>query len=319
MDKILICCIYRPPNSSRELSTKINNLIRKANHLVISKFYTPLLIFGDFNYPKIEWTNQGGVWLPRFVQNFEFLENLQDNFLHQMQLEPNYKKNILDLIIQNDNNRIFSVNNGPHFGTSEENILHSTLNREFMISNQNISTESHDAEHKRNFKWLCEFENMEIDVMYERFIEIYNSGVEQFFPKFGHKLSSIRPKWLNPYLKKSRKKLIKTRYERQIQHKKEYNKQRKKLIKGLKKAKREFEFMIAKNSKKNPKLLFSFINRQAQCRDEIRCLIDQNGIPKNSVNKQRNPTEQVKKSVKLREIDKSKTHEIDGLSSVILN
>ncbi|CAF0917391.1 unnamed protein product [Brachionus calyciflorus] len=360
IDKILIVCIYRPPNSSRELSTKINNLIRKANHLVGSKFYTSLLIFGDFNYPKIQWTNQGDECLPRFVQNFEFLENLQDNFLHQMVLEPNYKKNILDLIITNDTNRIFSVNNGPPLclqlpcGSTEKNILHSTLNWDFLISNQNILTNSKDVEHKRH-----EFKNMEIDGMYERFIQIYNMGVEQFVPKFGPKFGSHRLKWLNSNLKKlSREKYHlwnKVRASKaNTQLKKEYNKLIKKLSKAVKKAKREFEYMIAKNSKKNPRLLFSYINRQAQCRDEIRCLIDQNGVPKtekqeivnilinqfSSVYKQRNSSEQVKKAVaftdkncqvsenifnqdeilkKLRETDKSKAAGVDGLSPVILN
>ena len=137
-----------------------------------------------------------------FPDLFKFLENLQDNFLHQMVLEPNYKKNILDLIITNDTNRIFSVNNGPPLGSTEKNILHSTLNWDFLISNQNILSNSKDVEHKRqynfakcnfnklselfnSFNWLSEFKNMEIDGINERFIQyiiwVLNNCAEIWF------------------------------------------------------------------------------------------------------------------------------------------
>ena len=46
---------------------------------------TSLLILWDFNYSKIEWTNQDCEYLPRLAQNFEFLENLPDTVFPQIQ------------------------------------------------------------------------------------------------------------------------------------------------------------------------------------------------------------------------------------------
>ncbi|RNA35125.1 hypothetical protein BpHYR1_053234 [Brachionus plicatilis] len=117
LDKILVSCFYRPPHSSKEISIQINK------------------IFGDFNYPKIVWSNLGGICSASFVQNLEFLENLQENFLHQMLLEPSFKNNILDLVITNDSNIIYNVNTGPPLGSSVKNILHNILTWEFSVHN----------------------------------------------------------------------------------------------------------------------------------------------------------------------------------------
>ena len=86
-----------------------------------------------------------------------------------------------------------------------------------------------------------------------------------------------RPKWMNKKLKRlCRKKYrlwnklraskndqtIKTRYDRVA----------KLLKKQVKMAKQEYEFKIAKESKNNPKLLYSYINKQNQVKDTIRML-----------------------------------------------
>ena len=50
----LVGCIYRPPNSSRDISYKINEAIMYAKLLVDKNVFNSLLIFGDFNFPNIE-------------------------------------------------------------------------------------------------------------------------------------------------------------------------------------------------------------------------------------------------------------------------
>ena len=126
-DILLVGCIYRPPNSPREISTQINKTIAHAKRLVIQKIYTSLLIFGDFNHPSIQWSNLGGHCSSRFAQGGEFFPCLEEKFLHQINLEPNFKKNILDLVITDDINRIFSINTGPSFSSSKKNFLHNCL------------------------------------------------------------------------------------------------------------------------------------------------------------------------------------------------
>ncbi|CAF0708880.1 unnamed protein product [Brachionus calyciflorus] len=71
-DILLVGCIYRPPNSTREISTQINKVISQAKHLVEQKKFTSLLIFGDFNHPNIKWSNLGGHCSSRFAQSCEF-------------------------------------------------------------------------------------------------------------------------------------------------------------------------------------------------------------------------------------------------------
>ena len=76
MEKTLIGCVYRSPNSSEENNTKLNNFIKSLGDMK----NTNLIMIGDFNYPKISWTDEG-YGMTEYNKSLEFLNSVMDAYL----------------------------------------------------------------------------------------------------------------------------------------------------------------------------------------------------------------------------------------------
>ncbi|CAF1072447.1 unnamed protein product [Brachionus calyciflorus] len=116
-----------------------------------------------------------------------------------------------------------------------------------------------------SYDWEKKFSRLDIEQTYEKFIEIYNHNVENLVPKFKTKNSNrnVRPEWINNDLKS----LCRKKFEL-------WNKIRASANKD--ELKKDYR-LLSKNSKNSPKLLFSYINKQAVCKDEIRSLLHCDG------------------------------------------
>ncbi|ELU12276.1 hypothetical protein CAPTEDRAFT_199818 [Capitella teleta] len=91
----IFASVYRTPNSGKENSDNINELIRN-----ISNERCYILIAGDFNYPSIGWKTMTG----RTEADIEFIEALIDGFLIQHVDRPtrgssSNKPSLLDLVL----------------------------------------------------------------------------------------------------------------------------------------------------------------------------------------------------------------------------
>ena len=88
--KIIVCCCYRPPGTGAvwfEHFAKFFDTISASNHQII--------ITGDFNLPQLFCHGSEP------VNNHRFIDALNDNFLHQINIYPTQNNNILDLLITN--------------------------------------------------------------------------------------------------------------------------------------------------------------------------------------------------------------------------
>ena len=95
--EVVLCCIYKQPNVSLDLYIAITNYIdNMGNSFTNSR----LLIFGDFNYPNINWLGQ----IATANENVEinFLECLVANNLNQIIDFLTWANNILDLVLCKD-------------------------------------------------------------------------------------------------------------------------------------------------------------------------------------------------------------------------
>ena len=127
-ESIIVGCIYRPPFADCEINSEINRSIGYASHLCSSSSSRSLLVAGDFNFPDISWSQDGGFCTNKGrPSSLEFLNSLGKNFLTQHVLEPTFKSNILDLVITNDPCRVFRVSHGPPLGSTDKDYLHATL------------------------------------------------------------------------------------------------------------------------------------------------------------------------------------------------
>ena len=79
-EKVLIGCMYKSPNSTKE---NIDNMMNTIRNEIIQK-YDVICITGDFNYPKIKWSGANR----ETIENEKFLECLKDAFLTKKSRKP---------------------------------------------------------------------------------------------------------------------------------------------------------------------------------------------------------------------------------------
>ncbi|RNA04157.1 RNA-directed DNA polymerase from mobile element jockey-like, partial [Brachionus plicatilis] len=226
-------------NSNREVALRLNESILVAKSLVDKNKFTSLIIFGDFNHPNIEWNNDGGKCESRYSQSCEFLETFREsNFLRQVVIEPNLGNNVLDLIIIDDPNRIYNLEQKL---TNKPLYLYDKCNSDLF------------NEHICKINWAEEDSKTNVDSFYETIIRVYSEASEMSIPTF-YANSKLKPKWLNKDLKDlCRKKFslwskirASTKNE---QLRKEYNRLCKILKKFIKTEKQKFEATLAKIQK----------------------------------------------------------------------
>ncbi len=299
-EKILIGCLYRPPDKSREESLALNNLIDKACKAFDSKKYTGILLAGDFNHPSLKWDSEGAINpTNHFRKANDFTYTINSNYLSQHVLDPTFGANILDLILTKEPSRISAINVGPPINASNKGKLHSTLNWEFHLKDKpkkdnkrstilNINKSDFVSMNVffSNVKWNVEFEGLDCSSMYQKFTDIYNIAIDRFTPTIqvipGQRPS--KPKWMNrelvklAHLKNSlwykhlsasspTKEQLLVMYKETC---KQLNKRKSIIIK-------DFELDLALKSKTNTKALYSYIKNQTKVHDNIRSLTDKAG------------------------------------------
>ncbi len=146
--KILIGCIYRPPNVSYEYNNLVLLSIKAARTSMYQQKYSDLIITGDFNYNTIDWSDNECPFsaTDNESQTNNFIECLEDCFLYQCVSEPTFQKasyeseNVLDLIITNDKNKISSIVHTAPLGNVVQG--HHLLKCSYLLNEPNSSNVS---------------------------------------------------------------------------------------------------------------------------------------------------------------------------------
>ena len=142
-DSILIGCVYRAPDLNYETNSEILTTIKRARNRVENGEYSSIIVFGDFNHPDINWT-QEGVGTSDVGNEKLFIDSIEDSFLTQCvnfttyrRIEINSegvkreKESLFDLILTSEPERILEISKGPMLGDTESG--HYTLNLKFSI------------------------------------------------------------------------------------------------------------------------------------------------------------------------------------------
>ena len=96
--------------------------------------------------------------------------------------------------------------------------------------------------------------------------------------------NQLKPKWLNRGIKsKIRKKLALWRANQRAKWSipnlaSKYKDLKKNCAREVKEAVKDYEKKIASNAKKNPKMVYSYVNSKKVVKENIRALIDENGM-----------------------------------------
>ena len=119
--RCIIASVYRPPSSSKESFSKMLKFISEFIEKRRKSNKYQLFIFGDYNFPNIEWKEFDSDLSASQENQTSNLKNFMDNyFLTQYVRESTRKKNILDLFLTDDPNfvnlvRINDISISDHY------------------------------------------------------------------------------------------------------------------------------------------------------------------------------------------------------------
>ena len=210
---------------------------------------------------------------------------------------------LIDLIITEDSQTQVqsSIQIGDPLGKSD----HAVLQWRYLISTNDCEDSEGNGSNQtenvmiRNFKkgdfckmnsllsdikWEELFRDLDVDDCVTVFYNKINELTDECIPLQTQRKLRDRPPWMTKRARKAiRKKgcawkryINSSSYNRYMQ----YVKQRNKTGKILRKAKRQFEKKLAKESKKNPKALFRYANYKSKTRKNVIRLKDENGMIK---------------------------------------
>ena len=284
---ILLGCIYRNTQTNdKEASTlKLTNLLNETKNIK----YDKMIITGDFNFPKINWNlpnNMGG-------STETFIDCTQDLFLTQMikgttRSRAGHESSILDLLFTNDETSVSSVEHFAPLGLSDHDVLMITLN--FPMPPTNKTQPPRFNFKKANYSALGDFltqtdwsnlEGMNVNEAWTYFRDTLYKGFENFVPKTRAKNVKKQPIWMNKKCMKS----IKKKYALYKKYKKSqsyynyqnYIKTRNESKKLVKKAIKNLERQISKDSKTNTKSFWRYVNSKLKRNTGISNLLKEDG------------------------------------------
>ena len=283
-DSLLIGLIYRSDSGSPDNNCHLRDLITEARNLA----HSHLLLMGDFNYPDIDWRNWSTKGDSTESEEYLFLENLRDNYLHQHVDRPTRWRgsdtpNLLDLIITNEDGMIDEIEYASPLGKSDHCVLKFQFNCYTEIKERTKLVRYYD---KADYDEISrEIENTDWEALLKD-----DDTIHEMWTKYKERIKSVEDKYI------PQKKIIKSMFKKfkvplddatyyKIRRKNalsrqcatsknqerrcEYNKVRNQVKRDMRKMKEKFEKKLAMEAKDNPKAVYKYINEKSKTKHGI--------------------------------------------------
>lgn len=277
--------IYHSPSSTQANRSLLRNMINQAA-ITSNK----LIVIGDFNMPHIDWETHNA----RSESDMGFIETLQDNFLVQLVDQPTRFRegnlpSTLDLIITNTEELIDKIEYCDPIGKSDHvcllfKIFTSFKNEQpiqmryrwnkgdFVKFNQSLS----------EINWEPILDNKDATEGWRELQTLLRSIEKDCIPENRTLPARFRkPPWLNKRASKlvKKKKSAWTEYRRTgtARSHQRYCEARNRVKTMTRNLRRNFEKMLAKEAKTNPKAIWSYIRNQVKTREGLGDLEKEDG------------------------------------------
>jgi hypothetical protein len=229
---------------------------------------------GDFNFPTINWSDMQ-TKQSHLSASYEFLEFLQDYDLSQHVLKPTrhrlgQKSSLLDLLISSSEIQMSPISHEAPLGRSDHDILTCQMDMDFCVSLPNTA--------RPNFRkadylmindmlacidWAAEFEALDVDSQLALLEDFINRIIKNFIP-LTYKSENSHPVWsdrdVRLLVNKKKRAYNCLRKEPTPSNLAAFKAARNAAVDGIRRSRKLYEGNLIKNSKSQPKALFTYIN-----------------------------------------------------------
>lgn len=278
--------IYRSPNSSSDNDASLCDMIRalKGSYILI----------GDFNFPGIRWETGR-----TDAKSRAFYEVIEDCFLSQhVDEQTHISGNILDLVISKDENMVDSVDYEGRLGKSDHEMLMVTMRLKTADGARSAASRNYDradyGEMQREMgqvRWEEVLRDMDVEECWSTIKRFHDNLVAKWVPWRRKRRGKVPPKWMNDDIRKSvtekRRAWKQWKKSGREEDKASYKIWETKTKRQIRNRKNAMERNIARESRSNPKLFFSYINSARRDHSSIGPLMIDNKLvvnPKDKAN-----------------------------------
>ena len=301
-EKLLIGCIYRPPNATHQITNDIIKNIKLACKLIKKKTYDGLILTGDFNLPNIQWsdsmpytTNTTDEHSKKFIGLLTceaLIQNIHFPTFTKASGEPT---NTLDYIISESQNRILSLSTLPPLGSALQGHLIIEWTHKLNLPHQYAKSYNTRLNFKKgdysklskiisNHDWPTVLDNKSVGDSYKCFLSIYRSACDSCIPKLNPNIhKKLKQPWMNSdllQLVKLKKSLFNKNRASNWKHEHLvflYHQVRTNLKKLCKTSLSNYELSLVED-KLNPKRLFAYVKSHQKNISSIDSICVQNSI-----------------------------------------
>ena len=276
---ITVCCIYRSPSSNPDQDKDLTLLLK--NQVTAAK--RGIVIVGDFNLPEIDWntcqvknSSNSGLMFVDAVRKLYLSQHIDFPTRGRGTDTPH----LLDLVLT-DQPIIEKIDRIAPIGKSDHCVI---------LVKTNIGTVQEHSKQKLNFdkgdyngfrsymhkNWDEELQpvNTNVDHMWEKFKKILTEGIHLYIPLVqmfttgaGKKHRSALPESVRLQIRE--KNMLWKKYLNGTVQEAAYKEQRNKVKNAVRRHLREQQNKIAMEFKRNPKMFWSYVNRQTKMRDKV--------------------------------------------------
>ena len=288
-ETLLVGLFYRRQDLPSENAEKLNNLLEsisqcKATHKVL---------FGDFNFPQIDWSTEMSKVSKDHIAS-KFLKTTKDTHFIQHQITPTRQRdgqrsNTLDLVFTDSEHLLQELKTEAPLGKSDHLSLLITLS----VSSGDVKTKSKRNYRKTNseilketlnkINWTSSLKEKDVEETWLFIKQKILEAIDKSTP-----MTKIPTKKSKPWMNKETLEIVREKHRKfrkwnkhdtnqSDNEAKEYKKSNNRARKQCRRANREYERKIAEESKKNPRMFFSYTNSKIKSKTGIADLSKEDG------------------------------------------
>ena len=270
--RLNIALVYRPHSLYDENNVADNNE-KLCN--ILKQLPKPYVIVGDFNFSDINWDASTST-----AKSKQFLDTVNDLFLTQHIDFPTHKSGTMpDLVLSSDQSLILSTESVGILGSSDHDMIFVNIKSPCNMKGTEKASRNWPKADIEQLKsdinivdWQSEFEGKSTEECWTFFRNTLEGAVDNSVP-YKPPRKKGKPLWMNKNtLRKIRKKKKLWKNYRKSQEYEDYlafKKLENEVKKNVRKAKKDFEKKLAKNSKANPRSFYKYVNSKKSNRENV--------------------------------------------------